>query len=276
VARVDAVRHRISITDDELEQLRRVSNGEAVDDAVRRQLADDGLADGDGTVLPLVLDLALTRAEPMIHCVVETAGPQGPQAAIVSVREETVWYTDPWPQDEPDGPTAYHRDELPQLLWVLARLVGLRRHEVPAVARPFTVPLSAVDAVVQTMALGERAWEPARTVATARLQQLFGEVDEADRGMLLATLSYLEASARVTVVWGPDPQTDCRGLALWACGPGGYWLRTAPAEPVTAEAITPETLATFEPVTGAQVWEALAALLPSSAELRALVERVSA
>ncbi|WP_019135430.1 hypothetical protein [Cellulomonas massiliensis] len=275
MARVDAVRHRIAVTDDELETLRRLSNGDDVEAGARERLAADGLLDGEGLMTPFVADLVRTMAEPMIRCVVETAGPQGAQVAVVSVREERVWYTDPWPQDDDEGATAYHQDELPQLLWILARLVGLRRHDVPKVARPFTVPLRAIDAVLQAMALGERAWEPARTVATAELERLFGDVAEDDRMMLLATLSYLEATARVTMIWGPEP-TDARGLALWACGPGGYWVRTSPAEPLAAEDITPDALATFEPVAGGQVWEALAALLPSSAELRALVDRVSA
>lgn len=274
MARVDSVRHRIAVTDDELETLRQLANGDPVESRERDALAAAGLVDGDGTVAPLVLDLARTRAEPMIQCVVETSGPQGTAIALVAVREETVWYTDPWPQDDPAGPRVHHRDELPQILWILARLVGLRRHAVPPVARPFTVPLRAVDAVVQTMALGERAWEPARTVATAELNRLFSDVPEDDRTMLLATLSFLEAAVRVTVVWGPDTTTDCRGTALWSCGPGGYWVRTAPVEPLAGE-LDPDATATFEPASGADVWTAFAGLLPSSAELRALVDRVA-
>ncbi|MDM7830650.1 hypothetical protein [Cellulomonas edaphi] len=276
MARLDEVRQRIELTDHELETLRRVHNGEPVDEAQRQLLQDTGLVDAEGVVAPLVLDLVAVVTAPMIECSIETAGPQGPASAVLAVREETVWYTDPWPRADVDAPVTYCRDELPQLLWILARLVGLRRHEVPRAARSFTVPLRAIDAVVQTMSLEEGQWEPARTVATAQLDRFFREVGDPDRTMLMATLSHLEASSRVTMVWGPDVASDARGLALWSCGDGGYWLRTAPAEPLADADITPDTLATFEPVTGGQVWRALADLLPSSAELRGTVERAAA
>lgn len=276
MARLDAVRRRITLSDEEFEALRRLHNGEAVEPADHRTLLDAGLVDGDDRIAPLVLDLVATVSEPMIECAIETAGPQGPLTALLAVREETVWYTDPWPQDDPLSPVVYCQDELPQLLWVLARLVGLRRHAVPAAATPFTVPLRAIDAVVQTMSLGEGDWEPARTVATAQLERFFGTVAEQDRLMLMATLSHLEATARITVVWGPDLNTDARGLALWSCGDGGYWVRSSPAEPLRAEDVTPDTLATFRPVGADEVWRALADLLPTSAELRALLARVAA
>lgn len=273
MARVDVVRRRVAIDDAELETVRLVHNGEDVPEAARAALTEAGVLAADGEVVPLVLDLVATMTEPALQVTVETAGPQGPAMAVVALRGETLWYTDPWPQA--DDVNVYQQDELPQLLWVLARLTGLRRREVPRVATPFTVPLRAVDAVVQTMMLGADTWEPARTVATAQLETFFAEVAEADRTMLMATLSYLEATARLTCVWGPDPTTDARGVALWDCGPGGYWVRESPAEPLRVEAITPDTDATFRPVTGGEAWRLVAGLLPSSDELRSVLDRVA-
>jgi len=276
VARLDQVRQRIELTDDEFEALRLLHNGEPVNATTLEVLRAAGVVDDDGTIDALLLDLVQTVSDPMIECAIETAGPQGPAHALLAVREETVWYTDPWPQEGPGDPVAYHRDELPQLLWILARLVGLRRHDVPRAARPFTVPLSAIDAVVQTMGLTDDSWEPAKVVATTQIGSLFSTVPEPDRVMLMATLSHLVATTRVTFVWGPDVTTDARALALWNCGDGGYWVRTAPPEPLRGEDITPDTTATFRPVSAGQVWRELADLLPSSAELTALVERVAA
>lgn len=276
MARLDLVRRRVALSDAELETLRLADNGETVDPAARQALVDAGALDAEGRLAPLVVDLVRTVTAPMILATVETGGPEGPAFAQVAVHEERVWYTDPWPQDDPAGTVVYHQDELPQLLWTLARLVGLRRREVPQAAREFTVPLRAIDAVVQTMALSEDAWEPTRVVATAGLERFFGEVDEQARLMVMATLTHLESTARVTLTWGPDAGTDARGVALWDCGSGGYWVRTSPAEPLRAEDVTPDTLATFRPVSGADVWAALAALLPSGAELRATVARVQA
>ncbi|KQR08276.1 hypothetical protein [Cellulomonas sp. Leaf334] len=274
MAQLDVVRRRISLSDDEFETLRLVHNAEPVADEARQALVEAGIVDADGAIAPLVLDLVQTVSEPMIECAVETAGPQGAANALLAVREETVWYTDPWPQG---GSTVYSQDELPQILWILARLVGLRRREVPRVATPFTVPLRAIDAVVQTMALSEEAWEPTRIVATAQLERFFGaDLADQDRTMLMATLSFLESTSRVTLVWGPDIATDARGLVLWDCGPGGYWVREQPAEPLRAEDITPDTPAHFRPVTGGDAWKLLAGLLPSSADLRAVLDRVPA
>lgn len=276
MARLDAVRRRISLSDDEFETLRLVHNGDPVADEARRALLDAGIVSADGDLAPLVLDLVRTVSGPMIECAIETAGPQGPASALLAVREETVWYTDPWPQDDATSVT-YCQDELPQVLWILARLIGLRRREVPRVATPFTVPLRAIDAVVQTMALSDDAWEPARVVATAQLERFFGdEIADEDRTMLMATLSFLESTARVTMVWGPQIDTDARGLALWDCGPGGYWVREQPAEPLRSEDITPDTPAVFRPVSGGEVWRLLGSLLPSSADLRAVLDRIPA
>ncbi|WP_456785709.1 hypothetical protein [Cellulomonas sp. P5_C5] len=277
MAQLDVVRRRISLSDDEFETLRLVHNDEPVADEARQALVDAGIVSDDDGIAPLVLDLVRTVSEPMIECAVETAGPQGAANALLAVREETVWYTDPWPQGGPTPSTVYCQDELPQILWVLARLVGLRRREVPPVATPFTVPLRAIDAVVQTMALSEDAWEPTRIVATAQLERFFGaDIAEQDRTMLMATLSFLESTSRVTLVWGPEIGTDARGLVLWDCGPGGYWVREQPAEPLRAEDITPDTAAHFRPVSGGEAWRLLAGLLPSSADLRAVLDRVPA
>ena len=272
MARLDSVRERIAVSEQELEALRRASSGEPVDDDDRRALVDAGLLTADGALAPLVADLVTVATGPMLECLVEAFGPQGPTLARVVIREETVWYTDPWPQDDLDGAVVHHRDELPQILWILARLVGLRRRQVPAAAQAFTVPLSAVDAVIQTMALGEDQWEPARTVATARFEEFFAEVGDPDRTMLMATLSYLESAVRLTVAWGPG-EDDARGIALWNCGPGGWWQRTAPVEPIRPGTVTPQTPATFVPIAAGDVWTALAGLLPTSAELRAVIDR---
>lgn len=271
--RMDALRQRISLTDAEFETLRRVHNEEeGVSAEEGRALADTGLLAEDGRADGLVLDLVQTVTEPMIEGFVETSGPQGPTLARLAVRGETVWYTDPWPGDAEGGAVTYCRDELPQLLWILARLSGLRRHHVPKAAREFTVPLRSVDAVLQTMALGQEQWEPARTVATARLDEFFTEVEPDDRLMLMATLSHLEATVRVTLAWGPELR-DARGIALWNCGDGGYWERVTPAEPLTSDDITPRTRATYRPVTAGDVWERFRALLPSKSELQEVVSR---
>lgn len=277
MARFDQVRQRLELSDHELETLRLINNREpGIDDQTRTALTAAGMVDAEGDIAPLVLDLVQTITDPMIQCVIEVAGPQGPTMANLAIREETIWYTDPWPEAiEADAPTQYYRDELTQLLWVIARLTGLRRAEVPASARPFTVPLRAIDAVINTMMLGDDLWEATQTMLTQKLDQFFSEVPDADRQMVMATVAHLEATARVTMAWGPE-LTDMRGVAFWNCGDGGYWIRRSPAEPVTADDITPATPARFEPVRGADIWSAFADLVPATQEIERVIARSGA
>jgi hypothetical protein len=61
---------------------------------------------------------------------------------------------------------------------------------------------------------------------------------------------------------------------VWDCGPGGFWVRTTPAEPLLPEQITPEAEATLVPTSGGDLWKAFAELLPSKAELTEAAELI--
>ncbi|GAA5164327.1 hypothetical protein [Ornithinimicrobium tianjinense] len=277
MARLDEVRQRIEVTERELEALREINHGAAVSDSeAGRRVRESGLVvehDGTEAVHPLVLDLVQAVHEPLLQVLVEVAGPQGPTVATVAVHGETMWYTDPWPGETRDA-TVYHRDELTQLVFLMARLTGLRRHEVPAAARPFSVPLGAVDAVLGAMAVDAEAWDSVRTVVTAKFDTYFDGLPDEDAHLVMATLAHLRSSHRVTVVWGPEV-SDCAGVAVWDCGDGGYWVRESPAEPLRREDVTPETVATFRPVRAAEVWTLYAGLLPGSSQLREAVTRAA-
>lgn len=265
---LDTLRRRISISDEQLEVLRLHTAGEAWEQhpSELTHLVTAGLIDTDGEVHPLVLDMVTAFAQPLLELWVETSGPQGITLSHIVVRgDETVWYTDPWP-GEVDGEALYVRDELPQILWILARLVGWRRATPPQGASPITTTLGRVAALMTAFANEDGAnWQDTRTVAIARADQLLGELEPEQRKLWIAVLAHLEGSWRVTCAWGPTPE-ESRALAVWDCGSGGFWVRTSPAEPITEDTLL-DTKATFAPTSGADVWSALADLLPSKAEL---------
>jgi hypothetical protein len=267
------------VSEDQLEVLRLVSNGEAGSE--HRETIDEltsaGLIVG-GSIHPLVADLAAAMTQPLLELWVEAMGPQGPTLSHIVVRgDEDLWYTDPWPGERDE--VVFVKDELPQLIWVVARLVGLRRSTPPQVARPVTAGLSTVASLMAALSAGGGAdWDDVRTVTVARLDDLFGELSPEQREMWIAVVATLEGTWRVTCAWGPDSPdgAHARGLAVWDCGPGGYWLRTSPLEPLRAEDIGPGTEATFTPTSAGDLWKAFAGLLPSKAELTAAAEATAA
>ena len=278
---LDPLRRRISVSEAQLELLRLCSNGVII--------PDPGLADGDLQLLAktnlIAPDGSVHRLghrrrqvgdQPVLELWVETMSQQGPTVSHVVVRgDEDLWYTDPWPGAGDDDEVVFVKDELPQLLWVLARLVGFRRSRPPEVARPVTAPLATVASLLAAFsAVAGAGWDDVRTAAIARLDDILGELSAGQREMWIAVLATLEGTWRITCAWGPETR-HARGLAVWDCGPGGFWVRTSPAEPLLPEQITADAEATFVPTSGGDLWKAFAELLPSRAELTEAAELIA-
>jgi hypothetical protein len=274
---LDTLRRRISVTEEQLELLRLVSNGEVTDlTDDTAPLVDAGLVTADGSVHRLVADLADAMTHPLLELWVETMSQRGPTVSHIVVRgDEDLWYTDPWPGAADTDEVVFVKDELPQLLWVVARLVGFRRSTPPQSARPVTARLGTVASLLAAFSAetgGE--WDDVRTVAIAKLDELFGTLSPEQREMWIAVLATLEGTWRITCAWGPETRHS-RGLAVWDCGAGGFWTRTTPTEPLLPEQITPDAEATFVPISGGDLWKAFAGLLPSKAELTEAAELIA-
>lgn len=268
---LDPVRHRISISADDLELLRLVSAGEetAGERARVEALTRAGLITDAGTVEPLVLDLARSMVEPLLQLFVESSGSRGVTIAHVVVNgDETVWFTDPWPETAGEE-LVYVQDELPMLPWVIARLVGFKRATPPAGAEPITMRLVTMATLLAGLS-GEQGvgWEDARSIFIAKAEEFLEELPRRHQDLAVAILATLQSTWRVSCVWGPGPE-HARGLAAWYCGDGGYWVRTDPREPLLPEQVTEDAMATFAPMTGGEVWEGLIDLIPGKDELRA-------
>jgi len=279
---LDPLRRRISLTEAHLELLRLHSNGATtpetdVDQAVAlAALTEAGLITADGTVHRLVADLATAMSRPVLELWIETMGQQGPTVSHIVVRgDEDLWYTDPWPGAGDTDEVVFVKDELPQLLWIIARLVGFRRSTPPDPARPVTARLGTVASLLAAFsAQAGASWDDVRTVAIGRVDEIFGAMSREQREMWIAVLATLEGTWRVTCAWGPETRHS-RGLAVWDCGSGGFWVRTTPAEPLLPEDITPDAEATFVPTSGGDLWKAFAELLPSKAELGEAAELIA-
>lgn len=273
---LDPLRRRFSVTEAQLELLRLYSNGELADTSEELDvLRDAGLITADGSLHRLVADLATAMSQPLLELWIETMSQRGPTVSHIVVRgNEDLWYTDPWPGAGDDAEVVFVKDELPQLLWVVARLVGFRRSTPPEVARPVSAPLGTIASLLAAFsAEAPGGWDDVRTVAIARLDEIFGAMSSEQREMWIAVLATLEGTWRITSAWGPGTH-HARGLAVWDCGSGGYWVRTTPAEPLLPEDITDDAEATFVPTSGGDLWKAFAALLPSKAELTEAAELI--
>ena len=286
--RLDPLRRRISVTEEQLELLRAFSNGDIDDRSpVVAPLRDAGLITAEATLHRLVGDLAEAMSRPLLEIWVETMCQSGPTVSHVVVRgDESLWYTDPWPGATDGDEVVFVKDELPQLLWILARLVGFRRSTPPETARPVSADLATVASLLAAFSAEAQpsagdtpdgaargSWDDVRTVAIARLDELFGAMSPDQREMWIAVLATLEGTWRITCAWGPETRHS-RGLAVWDCGSGGFWVRTTPVEPLLPEQITPDVEATFAPISGGDLWKAFADLLPSKAELTEAAELI--
>jgi hypothetical protein len=278
---LDPLRRRICVSEADLEYLRRHSNGETTpaDDpeqaATLATLTAAGLIAGDGTVHRLVADLAIAMSQPLLELWIETMSERGPAVSHIVVRgNEDLWYTDPWPAAADTDEVVFVKDELPQLLWIVARLVGFRRSTPPEPARPVTASLATIASLLAAFSAETGgSWDDVRTVAIARLDEIFGAMSPEQREMWIAVLATLEGTWRITCAWGPETRHS-RGLAVWDCGSGGFWVRTTPAEPLLPEHITADAEATFVPTSGGDLWKAFAELLPSKAELTEAAELI--
>lgn len=246
-------------------------DGDAVRDA-RGRLVATGLMDAGGDLHPLLGDLVDCMTRPSCRLVIDVSGPQGVSVADVVVSGDRVWSDEPWPGAGRTTDVVRRRSDLPALLFTVSRGVGLRPAD--ALSEPaVTSTLRNLAATLATLADPHLAWDDAKAAAIAGFDAL-APVPESGRTRWITLLAALQGSWRVTCQWGdPDVHGDragVRGVAVLDCGTEGYWERVDPAEPVGLEDLKPDIPVRLEPVSAGDLWDRLAGILPSGAELRAL------
>lgn len=268
----DSSRGRFRLADRHVAVLGHLADGETPPEASAESLGElqrIGLVGPEGELAPLLRDLVVTFADPMVMVQVEVTGEHGAVNHGIVIGQEAVVVHDGWPGQEE---SEYTCAEPRMLLWELARLVGLRTR---GVLEPPVTHVETTMGVLDTafVALGEvpdvdvadGAERARRAVAEA------GGQAEPQLSLLADLVAALNCTWRVTAVWdgdhGGEPSASMRALAVWDCGPLGYWLRERPEEPILPGSIGPDSDLYLVRTSAAELWEKLTDLLPDREDL---------
>ncbi|TGB06030.1 hypothetical protein [Streptomyces sp. MZ04] len=234
-----------------------------------RELQGIGLVGEEGELSPLLRDFLMALADPLVLVHVEVIGQSGPLQHGVIVGQETVISHDSWPYEEE---SEYTPVDPQMLIWEMARKVNLRREEFKAFDPPtLSTTMGALDAAFAAL---ERSGGDPGTARSAVQDALAVSGDLA--GPVHASFTDLVLSInsmwRVTTVWdetreGKRLAATGRSLAVWDCGPNGYWIREEPQEPVRDGEIAPGDSLTVTQASGGQLWDRITDLLPDKADL---------
>jgi hypothetical protein len=270
----DSSRARFRLADRHIAVFAHLLDGETPPEELWESLVElqrIGLVGEEGELAPLLRDLLGTLADPMVLIQVEVTGEHGPVDHGVVVGQEAVISHDGWPGEEE---SEYVSIEPNTLVWELARKVNLHRGEKPEEGAPevrLETKMAALDAAF--VALEEPGADDDATRETVRKALVEADADLKDPalGQFLELVVSLNATWRITTAWDGkhDGQTSTmiRALAVWDCGPLGYWIREQPEEPILPGQVGPDSALVLVKSDSAEVWEKITDLLPDRDEL---------
>jgi hypothetical protein len=270
----DSSRARFRLADRHIAVFAHLLDGETPPEELWESLVElqrIGLVGEEGELAPLLRDLLGTLADPMVLIQVEVTGEHGPVDHGVVVGQEAVISHDGWPGEEE---SEYVSIEPNTLVWELARKVNLHRGEKPEEGAPevrLETKMAALDAAF--VALEEPGADDDVTRETVRKALVEADADLKDPalGQFLELVVSLNATWRITTAWDGkhDGQTSAmiRALAVWDCGPLGYWIREQPEEPILPGQVGPDSALVLVKSDSAEVWEKITDLLPDRDEL---------
>ncbi|MDT0439286.1 MULTISPECIES: hypothetical protein [Streptomyces] len=270
----DSSRARFRLADRHIAVFAHLLDGETPPEELWESLVELqrlGLVGEEGELAPVLRDLLGALADPVVLIQVEVTGEHGPVNHGVVVGQDAVISHDGWPGEEE---SEYVSIEPNTLVWDLARKVNLHRGEKPEEGAPevrVATTMRALDAAF--VALEEPGADDdatralVRDAVTAADPDLEGTALDLFRDLVVS----LNATWRVTTAWDGrhDGRTSTmiRALAVWDCGPLGYWLREQPEEPITAGQVGPDSPLVLRGSDSGEVWEKLTDLLPDREEL---------
>jgi hypothetical protein len=271
----DLSRSRFRLADEHLIVLSELAVGNAAPDELpdaRKELLDCGLITDHGKLSPLLLPLLKTVLTPGVVISLETASRQGKLHHGMLIGAEHVFAHEAWPGT---AEAEYTCVEPKMLVWKLADMVNLQqsrtaRDTAASVVRTTLGTAEAGLAVLE----GERVVRPAdeEHALIHRALTVSGGLAEPALTLLTDLISELRSSWRLTSAWQTDADgreaTETRGIAVWDCGPLGYWLRELPTEPVPETELTPGADFRLTRIDAKTLWTRLTDLLPSQHDLR--------
>ncbi|MGX1542327.1 hypothetical protein [Streptomyces adustus] len=270
----DSSRARFRLADRHVAVFAHLLDGETPPEELWESLVElqrVGLVGEEGELAPVLRDLLGALADPMVMIQVEVTGEHGAVNHGVVVGQDAVISHDGWPGEEE---SEYVSIEPNTLVWELARKVNLHRGEKPQEGAPevrIGTTMAALDAAF--VALEEPGPDDEATLA-----HVGKALVEADASLTSPALEQfrdlvvaLNATWRVTTAWDGlhDGKRSAmiRALAVWDCGPLGYWIREKPEEPILPGQVTPDSPLVLTLSNSADVWEKLTDLLPDKEEL---------
>jgi hypothetical protein len=270
----DSSRARFRLADRHIAVFAHLLDGETPPEELWESLVElqrIGLVGEEGELAPLLRDLLGALADPVVMIQVEVTGEHGPVNHGVVVGQEAVVSHDGWPGDEE---SEYVSIEPNTLVWELARKVNLHRGQRPEAGAPdvrLETTMGALDAAF--VALGEpgESDDATREIVSKALTEADGNLKEPALGQFLDLVVALNATWRITTAWDGKHDGEraamIRALAVWDCGPRGYWIREQPEEPIMPGQVGPDSALVLVRSNSAEVWEKITDLLPDQEEL---------
>ncbi|MEV0981303.1 hypothetical protein [Streptomyces sp. NPDC049915] len=270
----DSSRARFRLADRHIAVFAHLLDGETPPEQLWESLVElqrIGLVGEEGELAPLLRDLLGALADPMLLIQVEVTGEHGPVNHGVVVGQEAVFSHDGWPGEEE---SEYVSIEPNTLVWELARKVNLHRGDKPeegAEEVRLATRMAALDAAF--VALEEPGADDDATRESVRkaLVEADPALQDPDLSRFLELVVSLNATWRITTAWDGrhegQESTMIRALAVWDCGPLGYWIREQPEEPIMPGQVGPDTALVLAKSTAGEVWEKITDLLPDKEEL---------
>ncbi|WP_405778155.1 hypothetical protein [Streptomyces sp. NBC_00859] len=269
----DSSRSRLRLADRHIGVFAHLLDGETPPEELWPSLVElqqTGLVGEEGELAPLLSDLLGALARPMVVITVEVTGEHGTVNHGVILGQDAVISHDGWPGEEE---SEYVPLEPGALVWELARKVNLRSSdgERPAVDRIKT-SMGALDAAFGVLGEGGECDEDS-TRDLVRKALLEADTDLKDSALVQFAdlVQAINATWRVTTAWDGKHEGKrvamLRALAVWDCGPRGYWIREEPGEPILPGQVTPESELVLVRSSASEIWGKLTDLLPDKSDL---------
>ncbi|MFR0358964.1 hypothetical protein [Streptomyces sediminimaris] len=270
----DSSRARFRLADRHIAVFAHLLDGETPPEELWESLVElqrIGLVGEEGELAPILRDLLGALAEPMVLLQVEVTGEHGPVNHGVVVGQEAVISHDGWPGEVE---SEYVSIEPTTLVWELARKVNLHRGERPEEGDPelrVETKMAALDAAFVALEEPGADDDATRELVRKALVEADADLREPVLDRFLELVVSLNATWRITTAWDGkhdgETSTMIRALAVWDCGPAGYWIREQPEEPIMPGQVGPDSPLVLVKSHSAEVWEKITDLLPDKEEL---------
>ena len=270
----DSSRARFRLADRHIAVFAHLLDGETPPEELWESLVElqrIGLVGEEGELASVLRGPLGALADPMVVIQVEITGELGAVDHGVIVGQEAVISHDGWPGEEE---SEYVSIEPNTLVWELARKVNLHRREKPEEGAPevrVETTMGALDAAFVALEEPGADEDMTRDLVRKALVEADTDLEDPALGQFLDLVVSLNATWRITTVWDGEHEgqrsTMIRALAVWDCGPFGYWIRVRPEEPIMPGQVGPDSALVLVKSNSAEVWEKITDLLPDKEEL---------